>query len=176
MVSSGVGRVGLVALLVVVLAGLCVMFGVQSAVPNTQTTPGNDDLAYDYERYVGDVVRVGGTVVGTDPVVIEAEYEFFADGVVHSGTLELTVLELGAEVEVGDELRTYARVQPGNVVVARNAVVVPRWNYLYMYAVSAVAGVWVLGRLAMGWRLDSSLALVRRASPVSVSGLLGGER
>lgn len=40
------------------------------------------------------------------------------------------------------------------------------WEAQYMYGVSALAGLWVLARLCIGWRFDfGSLAVVPRSDP-----------
>jgi hypothetical protein len=47
---------------------------------------------------------------------------------------------------------------------------VPARNYLYMYTISALAGVWVLLRLVRGWTVNrATLAIRRRPTPLRYS-------
>lgn len=163
MLVSRLGRVSAVLVLLVVLGGLCVGFGIPNSVGTNPASADADDLALDYGSHVGSVAHVGGTVVETSPVVIEADYDYVAGGTRHEGTLRLTIHDVSRSVTVGQTLRTYALVQPDQELTARETVVVPRWQFWYMYAVSALAGVWTLARLHRTWTLDpSTFSLTRR--------------
>lgn len=171
MLASRTGRLVGVVFLLVILGGLCVGFGVQQSVVRDTSFPGTEDLAYDYDGHVGRIAYVGGQVIDTNPVVIEAEYDYYAAGEQHTGVLRLTIHDVPKPVKEGQILRTYAVVRPNNELVARNNLVIPQWHYWYMYAVSAVAGVWVLGRLIRGLGIDRTyLALLPRAENESPGG------
>ncbi|QLD87069.1 hypothetical protein HWV23_15505 [Natronomonas halophila] len=106
------------------------------------------DVTTDYESRVGERVQVAGTVVDTDPVRID-----------HEGVV-LTVV--GAEsstdepIKRGDHLVVYGTVEPDRTIAAHNIVVRSSWEFQYLYGVSLVGALWVLGRFLRGWRLDVS--------------------
>jgi hypothetical protein len=136
-------------LLVLVLGaqfGLLVWHGSLDPAPQVGDYPDEADLVVDYDRYAGDRVTVAGTVVGTSPPVVE----------LRSGgdSIRVTVRDLSVPAERGDRLRVYGVAESGRTVRAISAFTVPRWGLWYTYAVSFVAGLWVLGRLVRHWRID----------------------
>lgn len=151
---------GVLALLAV-LAGLLVWYGSLGLAPGMWVLPGETHLAADYERYVGERVEFQGTVTATDPVVVESS---FGAGPAHTFRATLTGVE--TDVEAGDRLAIYGVARPDHTIEVRNAYRVPRGNYGATYLVSALAGLWVLGRLALTWRVDpGAWALVPREDP-----------
>lgn len=141
------------------LVGLCVWYGSLGPDPAAWALPGEEELATDYDRYVGERVAVGGTVASVEPVVIVAGY-----GV--DGELRLAVDGVPTDsVAVGDSLRVYGVARADGSIGALNAVAVPRWGYWYMYPASFLAGLWVLGRIVRHWRLEE-WGLVPRARPL----------
>lgn len=167
MLESRRGRLGGVILLLAVLAGLCLGFAAQTTVQTQAPLPDADHLGYDAGRYVGEPVEVSGVVINTDPVVIGSEYNYYADGERHGGFFTLTVRNLGRPVAEGELIQVYGVLESESAMTAENVVVVPARNFLYMYLVSFVAGLWVLGRLLAHWRLDlASFAITKRATPV----------
>jgi len=169
MLDSGGGRVLGVALLVAVLFGLAVWYGTLLPAPEQGAYPSGSDLAADYDARLGQQVQLTGTVVGTDPVVIAVGYDRVVDGQARAGTVRFTVTGVGRPVAAGQNLQVYGTARPDRTIAARNVVTVPSERIVYMYAVSAVAGLWVLARILRRWRLDPSTgALVRRERPVDV--------
>lgn len=155
-----------VVVLLAVLFALMVGFGAATPDPALGDYPAGNELARDYDGHVGDDVQVTGTVTETAPVEIAVEYEYVADGERYSGVISLTVRDLDTAVAVGESLQVYGPLGPERTIVAENSVSVPATNYTAMYLVSALAGLWTLGRLARGWRLDwQTGALVRREEP-----------
>jgi hypothetical protein len=152
-------RLLLVCVLLLVLSGTFVAYGALGPAPTRDVFPDSRDLARDYDRHLGERASVGGTVVATDPVVIAA-----GDG--RGGTIELTVVETRRRPALGDDFRVYGTVRPDRTLVARRSVVVPPSGGTYAYVVSALAGLWVLGRVVQYWRLDPDAGLVRRATPL----------
>jgi hypothetical protein len=152
-------RLLLVCVLLLVLSGTFVAYGTLGPAPARDVYPDSRDLARDYDRYLGERASVGGTVVATDPVVIAA-----GDG--RGGTIELTVVDTRRRPAVGDDFRVYGVVRPDRTLAAKRSVVVPPWGGTYAYVVSALAGLWVLGRVVQFWRLDPDAGLVRRATPL----------
>lgn len=161
-----VSRSVAVTVLLTVLFVLTVGFGAATPNPALGDYPGEDELAQDYDSYVGEYVQVTGTVTETDPVEIDVEYEYAANGARYSGVIALTVRNLDADVAVGESLQVYGPLGPSKTISAEQSVSVPATNYVAMYVVSALAGLWTLARLLCGWRLDwQTAALKRREEP-----------
>lgn len=159
-----------VLVLLVVLGGLCVGYGVQQSVVRDTSFVSADDLAYEYAGQVGQIAYLSGTVVETNPVVISAEYDYYAEGERHTGTLRLTIHEVSRPVTEGQRLSVYAVVRPNNELIARNEHVVRPGNTWFMYTVSALAGVWVFRRLVQGWRVDRRTLSLRPRSAYNSQG------
>lgn len=146
MLDTPARRVAALAILLVVLAGLFVSFGALDPAPDRHAYPDEDDLAADYDAHVGGPASLGGTVVATDPVTIEVGHD--------RGTDRYTVR--GApDVEEGQYLRAFGTVEPERTLAARETVVRDGWEAVYMWAVSVLAALWVLGRAVRHWRVDS---------------------
>lgn len=178
MLHSWVGRVAAVCGLLAVLFALMVGLGAPAPDPAVGDYPNGDALAQDYDRYVGEYVQVTGTVVDTDPVEIDLGYEYAADGERHSGTLTVAVRSVDTAVTEGQSLQVYGTLGPDRTITAENSVSVPATNYIAMYLVSALAGLWTLARVVCGWRLDRQTgALCRRDDPLTpAQALLAGVR
>lgn len=131
------------------LCGLGVWFGSLEPDPSVGAYPGAEELGTDYDRHVGERATVSGRIVSTEPVVIVDEYGLREE-------LQLRVVGLDEEVMVreGDHLQVFGVVEADRTVRALNAVYVPNSGRLYMFSVSFLAGIWVLGRLVRHWRLD----------------------
>ncbi|MFY4813288.1 hypothetical protein [Haloarcula argentinensis] len=167
MLHSRVGRVTAIAGLLAVLFALMIGLGTITPTPAMGDYPGGNSLAQHPDSYVGESVQVTGTVIGTEPVEITVGYEYAANGEYHSGTLTITVRNVGTAVTEGESLQVYGTLGPELTVTAENSVSVPARNYAAMYLVSALAGFWTLGRLVCGWRLDwQTGALCRREEPL----------
>ncbi|WP_336338983.1 hypothetical protein [Haloarcula brevis] len=168
MLHSWVGRGAAICVLLAVLFALMVGLGAPAPDPAVGDYPNGDALAQDYDRYVGEYVQVTGTVVGTDPVETDLGYAYAADGERHTGTLTVTVRNVDATVVEGQSLQVYGTLGPDRTITAENSVGVPATNYTAMYLVSALAGLWTLGRVVCGWRLDPRTgALRRREEPLT---------
>lgn len=64
----------------------------------------------------------------------------------------------------------YGIARTDGTVHAQRSIVVPSTNFLYMYGVSAIAGLWVLGRLIQGWTIETTrFTIQRRTEPLSIS-------
>jgi hypothetical protein len=149
-------RVALILLLVAVLVGQFVWFGADP--PAGPQHLSASTLHESYDSHVGQRVAVTAPVVATDPVVV---------GLDDGPDARLTVRNVNGEVSVGDRLKLYGVVAPGHEMRALGAVAVPGWGLRYTYAVSLVAGLWVLFRIVRHWRFDpGTLALERRDRPL----------
>jgi hypothetical protein len=168
MLHSWVGRVAAICGLLAVLFALMVGLGAPAPDPAVGDYPDGNALAQDPDNHVGKYVQVTGTVVGTEPVEIAVEYDYTADGERHSGMLTVTVRNVDTAVTEGQSLQVYGTLGPDGTITAENSVSVPPMNYTAMYLVSALAGLWTLGRLICGWRLDLQTgALCRRDEPLT---------
>jgi hypothetical protein len=154
-------RALLVAVLLVGLFGLCLWYGTYGIAPNLGAYPTEQAVGPFSEEYVGDQVVLAGTVVGTDPVEIRIGYG--------GGHRTITVTDLSAPVQRGDQLRVFGTLVDSDTVRTTNGFTVPPENYLYTYTVSFVAGLWVLTRLVGQWRLAPT-GLVRRHAPRGLDG------
>lgn len=179
MLDSRRGRLASLGVLFVVLWVVCIGFGAATAVTVAPDLPYTGHVVFDSDRYVGQSVQVSGTVLSTDPVVIAAEYDYYANGQRHAGVDRFTIRGVAHSVTPGDTLQVYGTLTSSEVVTAQNVVIVPSQNYWYMYGVSGLAGVWVFGRILAGWRFDfRSFSLSRRDALQSLWSLLsfGGDR
>ena len=164
-------RVLMLALLLALLFGLAIGFGAEELTRNPQAGdyPEEDQLVLDYDAFLGDRVQVTGTVVRLDPVVIVARYDAWTGDHYRTGTIWLEAAGLSRSVRIGERLQLYGIVRPDGVIQVESSVVVPPGNVLYMFGVSALAGVWVLVRFVRQWRFDlETLAVRRRAEPYSM--------
>lgn len=157
-------NLGLVAVLLALLFGLCVWYGTSGVAPGLGVYPTEELVGPTPGEYVGDLVDLSGTVVETDPVEIRVRYGGESQRI-------LTVTGVQTPVEPGDELRVFGRLVDEDTVRATRAFAVPPLGYLYTYTVSFLAGVWVLIRLASQWRYDSTKGFVRRTDPLTLDSL-----
>jgi len=155
MIESRKSRLATLCVLFAVLAVLLFWFGIPTS-PNPEQGrfPTADDVAADGDIYVGQHVQVTGTVVRTDPVAVDADYEYWTGRRYRTGTLEFTVTELTTMVRPGQTLQVYGSLRDGRTIEATSSSVRPVVNRQFMYGVSALAGVWVLARLVNGWTVD----------------------
>lgn len=154
-------RIAIVVALLGILLGLAVWYGSLPPAPEQGAYPDTHDLGADYDRYVGERVSVSGTVVSTSPVIIVNTYP-------PGNTLRLRITDLSIEVEKGNHVHVNGVARPNHTIRAKNAVVVPRSGHLYVWSVSFLAGLWVLGRIIRHWRLNTSeWTLQRRETPLA---------
>lgn len=140
-------RVIVVAFLMIVLCGLLVWAGTLEPDPDRNEFPNENDFVMSYDAYVGDRVQVGGTVVETDPVVFVVTTK---DG----DRMEITAVSFEADPSVGDEINVYGTLETEQRVIVIDSYTREPWERYYMYAVSFIAGLWVLVRFVRGWRFD----------------------
>lgn len=159
------------------LAGLMVWFGTLGPNPQLNHFLEAGHLAVDQTSHVGERAQVIGPVVDTDPVVIAAEYSIRVDGRYRTGTIRITITGLSQSVSPGQRLQVYGIVRPDRTIQATRTVAVPATNFLFMYGISALAGLWVLARLLMGWTVAwDEFAIHRRSDRISVFESIGHRR
>lgn len=136
-----------IVVLVCLLGSLLVWSGTVSPNPGQNRYPGTEALLEHDDAYVGEQVQISGTVIGTDPVVIELTHG--------DATRELTVRNVDRSVSPGDKLSVFGTVQAGDAIVATAVSTRESWETQYMYLVSFIGGLWVLLRLLNGWRFEA---------------------
>ena len=150
-------RFALIAVLLVALTGLLIWYDTVDPNPADNNFPEASDVKDNPGTYVGERVSVGGTVVETDPLTIEDEGLTF---VVENAAVD-------SDVEAGDRLRAHGTLDSNNHIDAKNTIHSELWESYYMYGVSVLAGLWVLGRGLNRWTIDSTnWSVVPRADPV----------
>lgn len=146
-------RLLVLGILAVAVIGLLGWAGTLTPNPDMNNFPGNDEIGPNPEVYLGDRVSIGGTVVATDPVVIEIEYGGDA-------TRDITLVTVERSVDPGEDVSAFGTLtDPGTLAVERILVRSP-WERYVMYGISAIAGLWVLGRLYLHWHLDPATLTV----------------
>jgi len=158
-------RFGLICLLLTALFGLLILGGIdRPPAPELGAYPGADDIATQPDEYHNQRVSFGGDVVSTDPVIVEAVYET-QHGL---ATIRLRITDLEPTVTDGDRLQIFGVLLDAETVRATNVVVVPRTDLWYAWSISAIAGLWVLGRLLRHWTIDTnSGAVIPRNDPIA---------
>jgi hypothetical protein len=155
---------------IVVVAGLtlCLVatlgaYGTLEPSPERGIYPDGPAVADDPGAYVGDRVLVSGPVVAREPTTIRLQSG--------AGERRRVTVDTTHDPAVGDSLTIFGVLRAGDRLDARDVFVVDESGLAYTYSVSTVAGLWVLGRLVRGWRLDDSLALVPRERPLRLRDL-----
>ena len=138
-----------VAFLIGLLVGLSVLHGTLVPTATDGRYPGPEAIAINEDVPTGNAVTVWGTVVATDPVVIETEPR--------GQSVRFTLTgEPVADVSVGTTVGVHGTLASPNNVAVDRALLQEPWELRYLYIISFVAGLWVLGRFLRGWHLDGS--------------------
>lgn len=137
-------------LILVFLAILAVFFvwhGTLTPDPAMNSFPGSDEIGPDPETYVGQQVAIGGEVIATDPIVIEMAYGI-------DETRPITLEHVEKPVSVGQDVSAFGTLTDASTLETERAHVRSPWEKWYMYAVSFLAGLWVLFRARSHWTFD----------------------
>lgn len=152
-------RFALLVVALCALVGLFVWFATVEPDPERNHYPDGDDLGGEYDAHVGDRVAVGGTIVASDPAVLEVD---------HAHGTSRYELRNPPAVEEGQYVRVYATARPDYELVVDDAVVIDGWERQYMYGISILAALWVAARTARQWRFDANrLGFVPRTDSAS---------
>ncbi len=133
--------------LLVCLAGLFVWYDTVTYDPTMNAYPGNDQIGANPDAYVGESVSVSGTVVATDPIVVDT-----TPGVPDRGEIILENTEETAEV--GQQASAFGTLTDPETLQTERLLVRWPWENQYMYAVSILAAFWMAGRIVTQWRFD----------------------
>lgn len=170
-------RVVALGFLLSMLFAACVGFGMLSPNSEAGRYPHADDIAQNPETYVDNRVVMSGTVIRTDPLVVQAEYTAVRNGAFVKDTVRLTVTDIEPILQRGTTVQVFGTMTDKQTIHASNTIVVPARNYLYMYAISFIAGLWVLVRLLQQWRIEwCNLQLTPRSSPLSLRAIASAGR
>jgi hypothetical protein len=138
-----------VGLLVGLLVGLSVWYGTLAPNAADGRYPGPEAIAIDGAVAAGDATTMWGTVVATDPVVIETEPQ--------GQPVRFTLTgEPVADMSIGTSVGIHGTLQSSETIAVERALFQAPWEIRYLYLISFVAGLWVLGRFLRGWSLDRS--------------------
>lgn len=153
-------RVVALVCLLAILGGLFVWAGTVGPDPTNNDFPGPTDIHENPDEYVGSLVTVSGTVTSTDPLTIETEP--------HPGETRTFVVEnANDDAAVGDRVWAHGPLRSEGRVDTIHAVHREPWELSYMFAVSVLAGLWVLARFANRWTVDTTAwAVVPRREPL----------
>jgi hypothetical protein len=164
MLDSRSGRVIAVALLLGLLFGAMVWHGTVEPNPALGSYPSHEEIERG-DVAPGDAVVVTGTVVETDPVVLENDVELVVDGAYEERPLRVTVVESGGSYEEGQTIQVFGTYAGDRTV--REGSTITIGSRPYTYTISFLAGLWVLGRLIYRWRVDlADLSFRRREDPL----------
>jgi len=152
-------RIAAFGVCVLLLGGLFVLAGAGYPTPSSptpdladpDTTP--DDLA-------GEHVETGGTVVTTDPVIIEI------DGDTRTQRLPI---ENAPDVDVGQDVIVDGTLTTDGTLIVNPERAVTRepWETTYMYVISGLATLFIAARGIDGWRYDRETHTIRpRETPL----------
>lgn len=159
-------------LLGAVFAG-CVWFGALQPAPTDGRYPSTDDIVQHPDQYEGEPVVVNGEVVASQPLRVEASYSFVRDGRLQRGTVPFTITNAKVAASIGDEIQVFGVLHQEQTIQATRIVVTPSRNVRYMYAISALAGLWVLSRLLRQWRFAADrFAVVPRSGPIRLTDII----
>ncbi|MFQ3474765.1 hypothetical protein HKK80_00685 [Halonotius sp. F2-221B] len=136
-----------VALLVGLLAGLSVWHGTLAPNAADGRYPGPEAIAIDGDVAAGDAVTVWGTVVATDPVIIETEPRG------EPVRFTLTGKQV-ADATIGTAVGAHGTLRSADRIAVERTLLQAAWELWYLYLISFGAGLWVLGRFLRGWRVD----------------------
>jgi len=160
------GRFVLVIFLLAALFALLVVGGIdRPPAPELGDYPDGDQIASQSEEYRGEQVMFWSHVVATDPLEVKTFYE--TDRGVE--TLRLRITGVDSTVTAGDRLQIFGVLTGPRTVRTTNIVVHPRRGIWYSLGISFLAGLWVLGRIVVHWRVDVGTgALVPRSKSLKI--------
>lgn len=148
-------RVTVILACLCLLVGLSVWLGSVEPDPANNHYPGPVEIEENPEEFVGERVSVGGTVVDTNPLTIGDDGRRFV------------VESVDRTVSVDDGLVVYGTFRADGSLETIEMTHVEPWERQYMFLVSGLGGLWVLGRLLNRWTIDTTdWALVPRSEPL----------
>lgn len=159
-------RVILILFLLTVLFSLLVVGGIdRPPAPELGIYPHTEEIAQQSTDYQNQSVSFVAQVVSTEPVIVRATY----GTELGAKSIRLKITELGAIVNRGDRLQIFGVLIGPQTVRATNVVVVPQSGLWYVWVISFIAGLWILGRIIRHWKIDlQTWAFLPRAEPLQL--------
>ncbi|UTF54469.1 hypothetical protein [Natronosalvus rutilus] len=149
--------------LLALLVGCLLVAGTTSDELLESESPDQMDVRQDRAAYVGEQVVIGGFVVETDPVVVAT----LASGHGRFTLVDVDerILDADEPLEVNDRVNAFGYLEDESTLVVERAVTREPADAGYLYGVSMVGGLWIVGRLIRQWRLDpAAIAFVPRGA------------
>lgn len=149
-------RGGLLLVLLLTLAWSLASFGSVEEMPsNSIRDQETTEVIMEPDSHVGERVVIDGTVVDTDPVVVRLQT---------GGIEELTVTGLDRDAAAVDsQVYVFGTLTGPRTIDGDRIVVEEPWERRYMYVVSFLGGLVVLGRVVRDWQFSrDGWALVPR--------------
>jgi hypothetical protein len=140
-----------VVVLLAGLVGLAVWFGSLGPAPAVGAYPQAEALGSDYDRYVGQRAAVAGTIVATDPPVLEAADE---DG----QPVRYRLAGVEQPLQRDDGFWGFFLVEPDHTLRVERGIRFTAADHAYARGISLLAGLWVLARVLRDWRVDHDAA------------------
>ena len=141
----------LICLLVTALVGLFVLHGTVQPDPDHNYFPGNSEVTSG-QLDTGQYVVIAGEVsaVHKNGVVIRLS----------GSDVRVDLGEIDGHAEVGDDVWVSGHLREtdrsaNHMIETDRAIVRAPWEIGYMYAISMLAGIWVLIRFVRGWTFDT---------------------
>lgn len=113
------------------------------------------DVTPEPTAYVGDQVALGGYVVDTDPVVIATRT---------SGYGQFTLVDANAQLRTtddplaqGDRVTAFGTLEDDSMLAVERTLTRDSSETRYMFAASALGGLWVVGRFIRQWHVDRTV-------------------
>lgn len=146
------GRLLAIAICLVALFGLFVGYGTLSYDPVLNDYPDENHVAPNPDAYIGDRVGLGGTVVATDPVTIEAGHPDGTTFVLEDA--DAVLQNADDPLEKGNAVTAFGTLETASILETERTITRETWEMQYLYVVSFLGGCWVVGRFVRGRRLD----------------------
>jgi len=165
MIDSTHGRLLAVLCLLAVQVSLFPLYAQQPIDPAEHVYPEGPDVASDPAAYIGERVEITGIVQRTEPLVVRVETA--------EGSMTVMVANHGLSPERGAKVRVFGTLTAAGELRATDGFVVPQRGRWYAWGISFLAGLWVLYRLVVHWRVKAAtLGFVPRETPATIRALL----
>ncbi|NGM71388.1 hypothetical protein G6M89_20730 [Natronolimnobius sp. AArcel1] len=154
-------------LLICALVGLMVWYGTLPGYdPTANDYPNEDHVGPDPDAYVDQQASLEGTVVDTDPVVIQLEHPSQHHVTVEHATQNLHDSDA---LERDKTITVFGTLTSTDTLEAEQTLTREPWEATYMYIISFIGGLFALGHFIRHWRFDRrQLAFVPRDQPLSL--------
>ena len=141
-VGNNIGvRILILVILLGALLGFCVVSG-----SYLNQCPNPNCIAADYDGYVGESVRLPGTIVDTDPPVLEVS--------TREGRFTVELRQTDRSFKKGSRVRVTGRLTTDRAMVVTDSIEHRSERLIYMYAISLGGLIVLSGVLLQTWTID----------------------